>query len=206
MRNERICLNGRQVPGFALGDCDESFWRPWKTYPTETDLTSGDQTMTTLIEGLDVIITGCASMPDVEKQLWKSTTYAKFKQLRSDIADYVSGKTKMIDTLVVVPLPTDTANSILRGNLKCRLDDLRRDYDSMYARLVTYSCQPKGLPSVAPILSGPSPSPDNGEKKEDWLGTVKTVAGVVAVVVTVAGGVYLVYRATEYLPPPKPKR
>src|SRR5208282_2650791 len=108
MRSERICLNGRQVPGFALGDCDESFWRPWKTYPTETDLTSGDQTMTTLIEGLDVIITGC-----------------------SDIADYVSGKTKMIDTLVVVPLPTDTANSILRGNLKCRLDDLRGDYDSM---------------------------------------------------------------------------
>jgi len=199
---ERIYLNGRQVPGFALGDCDESFWRPWKDYPTENDLTSGDQTMTILIEGLDVGVTGCAGMPDAEKQLWKSTTYAKYKQLHSDIADYVSGKTKMIDTLVVVPLPTDTANSILRGNLKCRLDDLRRDYDSMYARLATYNCHPKGLPSVAPTLAGPSPSPDTS-KKDDWLGTVKTVAGVVAVVVTVAGGVYLVYKATEYLPPPK---
>jgi imidazole glycerol phosphate synthase subunit HisF len=55
---------------------------------------------------------------------------------------------------------------------------------------------------VAPTLAGPSPSPDTS-KKDDWLGTVKTVAGVVAVVVTVAGGVYLVYKATEYLPPPK---
>jgi hypothetical protein len=201
---EKVFLNGRQV--FGLGDCDESFWRPWKTYPTESDLTSGDLTMTTLIEGLDVNITGCASMPDAEKQLWKSTTYAKYKQLHSDIADYVSGKTKMIDVLVVVPTGTDTANAIIRGNLKCRLDDLRRDYDSMYARLTTYCGPPKGLPSVAPILSGPSPSPDSGEKKGDWLGTVKTVAGTTAVIVAIAGGVYLVYKAAEYLPPPKANR
>jgi hypothetical protein len=197
---ERICLNGRQVPGFALGDCDDSFWLPWKTYPTEGELAAGDQTMTTLVEALDVTIGGCSAIPDVEKQLWKSTIYAKYQKLHSDVADYVSGKTKM----VTVPIPTDTSNAIIRGNLKCRLDELRRDYESMRARVVSY-CGEKGVPPVAPVLPGPSPSSDggSGEKKEDWLGTVKTVAGVVAVVVTVAGGVYLVYKATSYLPAPK---
>ncbi len=203
---EQICLNGRRVPGFALGDCDESFWRPWKDYPTEANIKSGDQTVTTLIEGLDVNVTGCAAMPDTEKQLWKSTTYAKYKQLHSDVADYLSGKTKMIDVLVVIPTGTDTANSIIRGNLKCRLDDLNRDYDSMFAKLAAYGCTPKGLPSVAPANPGPSPTPAPDDKKEDWLGTVKAVAGTVAVVVTIAGGVYLVYKASEYLPPPKAKR
>ena len=202
MRNERICLNGRQVPGFALGDCDESFWRPWKTYPTNDELAAGDQTMTTLIEGLDVSTTACAGMPDIEKQLWKSTTYAKYKQLHSDIADFISGKTK----ISVAFDPLNTGNDIYRGNFKCRLDDLRRDYESVRARVVSY-CGNKGVPPTAPILPGPSPSPaPDAEKKDDWLGTVKTVAGTTAVVVAIAGGVYLVYRATEYFPPAKSKR
>jgi hypothetical protein len=81
----------------------------------------------------------------------------------------------------------------------CRIAAIRKQADDYQSKGIT-QCDPKTIPNAPPP---PEPPHKDTDKKDDWLGTVKVVAGTTAVVVAVAGGVYLVYKATEYLPPPK---
>jgi hypothetical protein len=209
---EIVQRGGMRAPGFGMepvrrggttigvgqSDCDESVWRPWKTYPTEAQLAAADQEMTTLIEALDTSIAQCDRMPDIERQLWKSTTYAKYKIAHAAVADYLSGKTK----LMTFPVPTGTANDILRGNLMCTLNSLRSEYESVRARVLAYcGAGTVKIPPNAPALPGSEPGPD--QKKDDVLSTVKTVA-IAAVLVT--GVIYLVPVIGRMLPEPERDR
>jgi hypothetical protein len=196
---ERICLNGRQVPGFALGDASSDPCTAWPFqglfgYTTELPvLKAEDEQSDQYMKSLNTALTGpCPSMRDVDKVAW-TALYQKWQTLHAAIQDFLAS-----------PRLTGIwqGYKVMAAEYMCRIAAIRKQADDYQSKGIT-QCDPKTIPNAPPP---PEPPHKDTDKKDDWLGTVKTVAGTTAVIVAVAGGVYLVYKATEYLPPPKAKR